>query len=83
MPARGEVFASGNYNHIYNRGASRGQIFFEAASCEYCLRLIKKYQPHDMVSVIAYCLMPNHYHYFVPGLQSERDQEMIAQYVWD
>ena len=63
MPYRGEVFAQGNYYHIYNRGAGKGLIFFNADNYKHCLRLIKQYAPRYGASVIAYCLMPNHYHF--------------------
>jgi REP element-mobilizing transposase RayT len=62
MPARGDVFALGHYYHIYNRGVSRSSIFFEPANYIYCLSLIKKYLPGYALTIIAYCLMPNHYH---------------------
>ena len=52
----------GGYYHIYSRGAGRGRIFF---NYEYLLRLVKRYRARYGVAVIAYCLMPNHYHFLL------------------
>ena len=65
MPYRDHVFASGHYYHLYNRGAGRGLIFFNDASYAYCLRLCKQYAEEYGVTFIAYCLMPNHYHFLI------------------
>ena len=48
--------------HIYNRGAHRAPIFFTPGNYRYCLRLIFKYTLKYCVSLLGYCLMPNHYH---------------------
>ena len=65
MLARRDVFAPGEYYHIFNRGAGRGTLFFTPANYEHCLRLIKHYRRPCGAAVIAYCLMPNHYHLLV------------------
>jgi REP element-mobilizing transposase RayT len=73
MPYRGDVFAADQYYHIYNRGAGKGLLFFNSGNYEYCLRLVKRYQQRYGVTVIAYCLMPNHYHFL---LRQETDEPL-------
>ncbi|MCI0576758.1 MAG: transposase [Chloroflexi bacterium] len=65
MPRRKNPFTTGQFYHIYNRGTGRERIFFNAGNYEYCLRLVKKYCAKYDIAVIAYCLMPNHYHFLL------------------
>jgi putative transposase len=65
MPPRKNPFVKGHYYHIYNRGSGRQPIFFEEENYHYLLRLFKKYALVEEVTVIAYSLMPNHYHFLV------------------
>lgn len=65
MPRRHLQFICGGYYHIYNRGASRTSIFRTDQNYGYCLHLLRDYSRRFQVSVIAYCLMPNHYHWLV------------------
>ena len=62
MPHRKTQFARGEYYHIYNRGAGHQPIVRESENYLYILRLIKTYAGESGIAVIAYCLMPNHYH---------------------
>ncbi len=62
MPRRTIYFLPGEYYHIYNRGAGRQSLFREPDNYAYVLRQLKKYAVEFAVAVIAYCLMPNHYH---------------------
>jgi REP element-mobilizing transposase RayT len=61
---------AGHYYHTYNRGCNRERIFASADNYLYLLKQIKRFLPASSVSVIAYCLMPNHYHFL---FRSETD----------
>lgn len=65
MARRKTIFTPGHYYHVYNRGVNRESIFREEANYFYLLKLIRKAQNEFAVSVIAYCLMPNHYHFLL------------------
>lgn len=65
MPRRHIAFAQGQYYHIYNRGVDGRNIFNEDENYLYLLRLVKKYAQKLNIAIIAYCLMPNHYHFLV------------------
>ena len=65
MPSiRPEYFAGGNY-HIFNRGSHHFSIFREADNYLFVLGKIKKYLGELNLTVLAYCLMPNHYHLLI------------------
>ena len=65
MPRRNVKFACGHYYHIYNRGAGRHNLFIEKDNYLYVLRKTKEYIDEFCLAVIAYCLMPNHYHFLI------------------
>ena len=64
MPRRTTPFVSDIFYHFYNRGNNRQAIFFEQDNYLYFLGGIKKYLV-PVVKIIAYCLMPTHYHILV------------------
>jgi len=65
MPVRLLRFLAGHYYHLYNRGVNYEAIFFSPDNYTYLLRLLKKRLVCYPMAVIAYCLMPNHYHFLV------------------
>lgn len=62
MPRREEIFVSGSVYHLYNRGVNRANIFTLSDNYIYLLRKVKALLLEIPAAVIAYCLMPNHYH---------------------
>src|SRR5688572_16108461 len=63
----------GEFYHLYNRGNNRGRIFFEEENYVFFLKRFSSYLC-QYVDVFAYCLMPNHFHFFirindVPGFE--------------
>jgi len=71
------IQSSGNYFHIYNRGINRQQIFFEDENYNFFLQRLNEYLPSSNVTIIAYCLMPNHFHLIL----HQHEAEAISKYV--
>ena len=55
-------YLENHYYHIYNRGAHKQKIFFEEENYLYLIGLLEKYIERYNITIVAYCLMPNHYH---------------------
>ncbi|MGK7890288.1 MAG: transposase [Leptolyngbyaceae cyanobacterium] len=65
MPRREMAFIPGQFYHLYNRGVNRDRIFFERENYLHFLRQWRRYLVPHTLDVLAYCLMPNHYHFLV------------------
>jgi len=59
------TWQKGMYYHIYNRGISKSPIFREEANYLFVLGKMKEVCRENQLSMIAYCLEPNHYHFFI------------------
>ena len=58
------LFQKGYIYHIYNQGNNRRLLFLNRENYLYFLRKIKKYiLPYG--DILAWCLMPNHFHLMV------------------
>ncbi len=78
MPRKETPFLPDQYYHFYNRGNNRQAVFFERDNYLYFLKSIKRYL-RDYVDILAYVLMPTHYHIFgrVRRLQTPRHPKSL------
>ena len=65
MPAKRPEYLRGRYYHFYNRGAHRVSIFREEDNYLFVLRKMQAYCRSLRLAPVAYCLLPNHYHYLI------------------
>jgi len=69
-------FEENNIYHIYNRGNNRQPIFFDDENYLFFLKKLKK-ELTPYCKVLAYCLMPNHFHLMI--WVGEIDTRLTAQ----
>ena len=68
----------GDVFHVYNRGNQQQQIFFSEANYLFFLtKMEKALLPH--AHLLAYCLMPNHFHWLVQIKIAEEDYTGIRK----
>lgn len=74
MPAKNSLkfYLENSYYHVYNRGAGKGNIFKEDQDYKTFLHFLeKRLNPRydssfdQRIKLLAYCLMPNHFHLFI------------------
>jgi putative transposase len=73
-------FYKGTFHHLYNRGVNKERIFFSRDDYLYFLRKLKFYNNIYQIRILAYCLMPNHFHLFVEQLT---DDLKIGKFISD
>ena len=64
------------FYHVYNRGVNKQTIFLDDQDRWYFLKLCKKATRKYNVTLLAFCLMGNHYHLFVRANSSDLSRSM-------
>ena len=54
-----------SYFHVLNRSVRRDRLFFGTSDYEAFLRALGYAQGHVPMPILAYCVMPNHFHLVV------------------
>lgn len=62
---RTESIIPHHYYHVYNRGVNKGPIYFSDENYHFFSDRLEKYFKINTAWIIAYCLMPNHFHLLV------------------
>jgi REP element-mobilizing transposase RayT len=78
MPRRTIELLPGQVYHVYNRGANRGTIFLQRENYLFFLRRFREKVDSKQATVIAWCLMPNHFHLLLRIETGEFSKRMHA-----
>ncbi len=65
-------FEIDTYHHLYNRGVNKNKIFFNENDYLYFLKKLLEYKQKYKIEILAYCLMPNHFHLFIHQTTKEK-----------
>lgn len=95
MPAKNviKVYVPDSYYHVYNRGVSKQEVFIDSQDYEVFLSLFKRYlgdpqrnsnrvtypSLRDEVCLVAYCLMPNHFHLLVYQITEDGMTDLLKR----
>ena len=77
MPARGLVLQGGTVYHIVNRSVRGARLFNDAGDYQAVRNVLQQAQVRVPIRLLAYCLMPNHFH-LVLWLAADGDLEIHA-----
>ena len=83
MPYRKVNFYPTGYYHVYNRGNRKNKIFFDKGDYVYFLTKIKHYKAEYRIRIIAYCLMPNHFHFLIQQMGDASVSEFMRHCIRD
>ncbi|RAI87025.1 transposase [Algoriphagus yeomjeoni] len=74
-----ETFESGIIYHLYSRSISNQELFLKDEN--YKFFLIKYSQYCEVCfDTIAYCLIPNHFHFLVRVKENQQDLEIVKSF---
>ena len=62
MPKIQRNITPGSIHHVYNRGVDKMTIFYTNKDYGYFLDKILFYKDKYQVKILAFCLLPNHFH---------------------
>ena len=62
MPRTARAAVGGICYHVINRGNARGEVFHKPEDYAAFCRLLQEAADRVRMRVVAYCLMPNHFH---------------------
>jgi putative transposase len=79
MPRTARAAVGGYCYHVLNRGNRRAEVFHKPDDYAAFARLLRQAAGHARMRVLAWCLMPNHFH---AVLWPEADGDLAAWVHW-
>ena len=73
------MYRAGHSYHVYNRGCNQENIFATQDNYLFLLRRAKSTLENAPVRILAYCLMPNHYHFLLQGKEDQAIPRFIQR----
>jgi putative transposase len=80
MPRPTRTTPAGYCYHVLSRGNARQEVFHKEADYAAFIRLFDEAHPRCPMRVLAYCLMPNHFH-LVLWPRGDRDLSRWMQWL--
>ena len=80
MPERSRASCAGLVCHVLNRAVRRARLFQQPADYAAFLRVLSDAQQRMSVRILAYCVMPNHFH-LVAWPQSDEQLSRFMQWL--
>ena len=79
MPRTARASAGGYCYHVINRGNARSEVFHADGDYQAFMDLLSQASQRIPMRVLAYCLMPNHFHL---ALWPSHDGELSRWMQW-
>jgi len=79
MPYRNIQDIKDNFYHIYNRGNNYQKIFFDEKNYDFFLTKLL-FLFNGKISLIAFCLMPNHYHLLIKIIENYNLSKIMQRF---
>jgi putative transposase len=77
MPNRKRLGTAGHVLHVLNRAVRRARLFDDAGDYQAFMTTLIEAQRRHPVRLLAYCVMPNHFHFVVwPSAEGELSRFM-------
>ena len=74
-----EVFESGKVYHLYSRSIGNQELFLTDENYKFFLNKYSQYSD-NCFDTIAYCLIPNHFHFLVRIKENQQDSDIVKTF---